>query len=149
MLNVEHRPDVGCTISSEALIGPTKCVRRHDDIVEREQRIGRIGRLLLKHVKGCASDPPACQNVRERLLIDDWSARSVDKKGRLLHQSESISIHEVAGLGRQRTVHGNDVGAGEDVVETNEFDSKRSGHIGIRKWIMGDESHVERLGEAE
>src|SRR5215475_12844934 len=149
VLNVEHSPDVGCTISSEALIGPAKCVRRHDDMVEREERIGRVGRFLLKHVKGCASDPPACQNVRERLLIDDWSARSIDDKGGLLHQSEAISIHEVAGLGRQRTVHGNDVGADEDVVETNEFDSERGSLVGIRKWIMGDESHVERLGEAE
>jgi hypothetical protein len=68
VLNVEHSPDVGCTISSEALIGPAKCVRGHDDIVEHEERIGRIGRFLLKYVKGCASDLPACQNVRERLF---------------------------------------------------------------------------------
>jgi hypothetical protein len=37
-------------------------------------------------------DPPACQNVRERLLIDDWPARSIDEKGSLLHQSEAISM---------------------------------------------------------
>src|SRR5262249_41170970 len=59
VLNVEHSPDVGCTISSEALIGPAKCMRRHDDIVEREERIGRIGRFLLEHIEGRASDPPA------------------------------------------------------------------------------------------
>ena len=51
-------PDVACTISSEALIGPEKCVRRHDDIVEHEERIGCIGRFLFKHVKGGASQPP-------------------------------------------------------------------------------------------
>ena len=55
----------------------------------------------------------------------------------------------MAGLGRQRAVHRNDVGAGEDVVETNEFDTESGRQLGIRKWIMGDESHVERLGEAE
>ena len=81
--------------------------------------------------------------------VDDWSARSIDEKGGLLHQREAVSIHEVAGLGRQRTVHGNDVGVGEDVVETNEFGSERGSHVGIGKWIVGDESHVERLGEAE
>src|SRR6266480_7783908 len=149
VLNIEHSPDIGCAVSGEALIGPAKCVRRRDDVVEREKRIGRIGRFLLEHIEGRASDPPACQNIRERLLIDNWSARSIDEKGGLLHQSEAVSIHEVAGLGRQRTVHGNDVGVGEDVVETNEFGSERGSHVGIRKWIMGDESHVERLGEAE
>src|SRR6516165_3314831 len=85
VLNVEHSPDVGCPSSSETLIGPAKCVRRHDHVVERKERVVRIGRLLFKHVKGCAGDPSACQNVRERLLIDDWSARSIDKEGGLLH----------------------------------------------------------------
>src|ERR1700730_13943432 len=149
VLNVEHSPDIGCAVSGEALIGPAKCVRRHDDVVDRKKRIVRIGRFLLEHIEGRASDLPACQNVRERLLIDDRSARSIDEKGGLFHQGEAVSIHEVAGLGRQRAVHGNDVGAGEDVVETNEFDTELGGQLGIRKWIMGDESHVERLGEAE
>ena len=63
VLNVEHSPDIGCTVSGEALIGPAKCVRRHDDIVEREERIGRIGRFLLKHVKGCAIRPLARTSV--------------------------------------------------------------------------------------
>ena len=63
VLNVEHSPDVGCTISSETLIGPAKCVRRHDDIVEYEEGIGRIGRFLLKHVKGCAIRPLARTSV--------------------------------------------------------------------------------------
>src|SRR5229473_5144913 len=149
VLNVEHSPDIGCAVSGEALIGPAKCVRRHDDVVEREKRIGRIGWFLLEHIEGRASDPPACQNVRERLLIDNWSARGIDEKGGLLHQSKAVSIHELKGLGRQRAVHRNDVGAGEDVVETNEFDSEPGRQLGIRKWIMGDECHVERLGEAE
>jgi hypothetical protein len=100
VLNVKHSSDIGCTISGEALIGPAKCVRRHDDVVEREKRIGRIGRFLLEHIEGRASDPPACQNVRERFLVDDWSARSIDEKGGLFHQSEAVSIHELAGLGR-------------------------------------------------
>src|SRR6202022_635196 len=104
VLNVEHSPDIGCTVSGEALIGPAKCVRRHNDVVEPEKRIGRIGWFLLERIEGRASDPPACQNVRERLLIDDWSARSIDEKGGLLHQCEAVSIHEVAGLGRQRAV---------------------------------------------
>jgi hypothetical protein len=149
VLNVEHGPDIGCTIPSEALIGPAKCVRRHDYIVERKERIIRIGRFLLEHIEGRTGDPPARQNVRERLLINDWSARSIDEKGGLLHQSEAAGIHEVAGLGGQRTVHGNDVGASEDVVKTNEFDSERGSHVSVHEWIMGNETHVERLGEAE
>src|SRR5260370_39458532 len=76
VLNVEHSPDIGCAVSGEALIGPAKSVRRHDDVVEREKRIGRIGRFLVEHIEARASDPPACQNIPERLLIDHWSARS-------------------------------------------------------------------------
>src|ERR1700730_19379224 len=86
VLNVEHSPDIGCAVSGEALIGPAKCVRRHDDVVDRKKRIVRIGRFLVEHLEGRASDPPACENVRERLLIHDRSARSIDEKGGLLHQ---------------------------------------------------------------
>ena len=57
VLNVEHSPDVGCTISSEALIGPAKCVRRHDDIVEHEERIGRT-------VGSCSNTSRAAPAIR-------------------------------------------------------------------------------------
>src|ERR1700675_3266645 len=70
VLNVEHSPDIGCTVSGEALIGPAKCVRRHDDVVEREKRIGRIGWFLLEQNRHRATDPPASQNLRERLLTE-------------------------------------------------------------------------------
>src|SRR5258708_5624153 len=75
--NVEHSPDIGCTVSGEALIGPAECVRRHDDVVEREKRIGRIGRFLLAHIEGRDGDPPACPNVRDSLVIYDESARNI------------------------------------------------------------------------
>src|SRR3984893_125876 len=68
VLNVEHSPDMCCAVSGEALIGPAKCVRRHDDVVEREKRIGRIGRFLVEHIEGRASDPRACPSFRQRLL---------------------------------------------------------------------------------
>src|SRR5882724_1292685 len=74
VLNVEHSPDIGRTVSGEALIGPAKCVRRHDDVVEREQRIGRIGPFLVQDIEGRAGEPPACQFAPEGLLIDDRSA---------------------------------------------------------------------------
>jgi len=34
----------------------------------------------VEHIEGRASDPPACQNVRERLLIDDWPRAVLMKK---------------------------------------------------------------------
>src|SRR6266853_3986000 len=102
VLNVEHSPDIGCAVSGEALIGPAKCVRRHDDVVDRKKRIVRIGRFLVEHIEGRASDPPACQNVRERLLIDDRSARSIKKKAGLFHRGKAAAFTKGPGL----AVHG-------------------------------------------
>ena len=49
--------------------------------------------------------PALLQHLRQRLLIDDRSARGVDEKGGRLHQREPFGIDEMAGLRRQRAVH--------------------------------------------
>ena len=99
VLNVKHCSDVGSAVSGEALIGPAKCVRRHDNVVECEKRIGRICRLLLENIEGRAGDPPACENVRESLLIDDWSARSIDEYSATFHQVEFAFANQVMSCG--------------------------------------------------
>ena len=40
----------------EAFVGPAQRMRRDDDVVHREQRIGRVDRLLLEHVERRARD---------------------------------------------------------------------------------------------
>ncbi len=48
MLDIQHRLYVSRSDHGEVLIGPTQSVRRQDDVVESENGIARVGRLLLE-----------------------------------------------------------------------------------------------------
>ena len=56
MLDIQHRLHVGSTIAGEKLIGPAQRMRRQDDVVQLQDRIVGIGRLLRKNVEPSAGD---------------------------------------------------------------------------------------------
>ena len=66
-------------------------VRRDDDIGEREQRIGRWNRLLMKDVEPRAGKAAVFECVYEGFLIDESAARRIDQKGRRLHEREPLT----------------------------------------------------------
>src|SRR5258707_12242202 len=55
--------------------------------------------LLGEHVEGGAGDFPALQRVKERVLVDDASARKVDEEGGRLNRREAFGIDAVFRLG--------------------------------------------------
>src|SRR5688572_874832 len=75
LLHIEHGAHVGGAVAGKTLVGPAERVRRQDDVVEFQDRVVRIGRLLLQHVEAGAGDAPFLQHFRERLLVDDGAAR--------------------------------------------------------------------------
>ena len=87
--------------------------------------------------------------MRERFLVDDRAARSVDQVSRGLHQREPLRIDDVAGLRRQRTAHRQHVRAAEQILQPDKFNAEFSSDGPVGEWVMGDEFHVERLRHAE
>ena len=59
VLNVEHGLDVGGAVAGETLVRPAQRVRRQDDVVELQDRIVGIGRLLFEDVEPGAGDAAA------------------------------------------------------------------------------------------
>ena len=64
----------------------------------------RRWRLLGDHIERRAGDPLSAQRVDERGFIDERAARSVDQKGRRLHQRQSVRIDEISRLGCKRAM---------------------------------------------
>ena len=89
------------------------------------------------------------QRLGQRLLVDDRPARRVDEIGRRLHQRDALGIDEVARLGRQRAADRDDVGAAEHILELDQLDAELGRHRLVGEGIMGDELHVEGLGQPE
>ena len=63
-MHLQHRPDIGGPVAGEALVGPAQRMRRHDDIVELEDRLVGGQRLDLEHVEPGAGD--ACRRCSAR-----------------------------------------------------------------------------------
>jgi hypothetical protein len=75
VLNIEDGANIGAAIAGETLVSPAQRVRRQNDIVELQNRVARIGRLLLEHVEPGPCDTPFLEHFSQRLLIDDRPAR--------------------------------------------------------------------------
>src|ERR1700677_2788583 len=86
LLYVEHRPNVGGAVAGEALVGPAQRMRGENDVVELQDRIVGVGRLLLQNVEPGAGDAAFLQSLGQRLLVDDRAARGIDQIAGRLHQ---------------------------------------------------------------
>src|SRR5271170_1514682 len=118
-------------------------MRRQDHVVELKDRVRWVGRLLLQHVQPGAGDAAFLQRLRERLLIDDRTARRIDEIGGRLHQREALGVDQVAGLFRQRTIDGDNVAPPEHVLEAHQFYAQFRGKLAVGERIVSDEYHVE------
>jgi len=124
-------------------------VRCQDHIVQLQDRIIHVRRLRLENVEPRPSDPAVGENFGERFLVNNGPAGRIDEIGSLLHLAQALGVHHMAGLFRQRAVHRQDIGPGEQVVHVHKLDPEFRRDLRIGKGIMGDEFHVEGLGHAE
>jgi hypothetical protein len=74
VLEIENRLDVRRAVAGETLVGPAERMRRQDNVVELEDRIGRVGRLLLEDIKPGAGNAVFLQRPSQLLLVDDRPA---------------------------------------------------------------------------
>src|SRR5262249_56785218 len=60
-------------------------VRRGQDVIQRPKRVVRRQGLGVEYVERRASDAALTQDLDERWLVNDRSARGIDEPGRWLH----------------------------------------------------------------
>ena len=70
-------------------------MRRQQDIIHFHKRATRGKRLDLEDIQSGSRQTFGLQRLDQRLLLDDGSARGVDKHGGWFHQSERIGIHQM------------------------------------------------------
>ena len=107
-----------------------------------EQRIG-CRRLLDEDVERRARDMAAVERGAQRRLVDEAAARAIDDAHALLGLGEVFGRQDVAGLRRQRRVQGDEVGAGEQIVELDLLDADLGGALGAEERIVGDDPHLQ------
>ena len=98
MLDVENGANVSRAVAGEALISPAKRMRCEDDIVQLQDWIRGIRRLLLKHIKPGPSEAALLKRLRESPLVDNGPPRGIDEVGGRLHQGQAFRVDKVMRL---------------------------------------------------
>ena len=84
---------------------------------------------------------PLSSAVLERRLVDQAAARAIDDPDALLGLRQILAREDVAGLIGERRVEGDEIGAGEQVVELDLLDSEVQRPLGGQERIVGDHLH--------
>src|SRR5215467_10489282 len=72
---------------------------------------------MLEYVEACAAEFAVLDHAGKRVLVDHLAARCVDDIGGGFHQGEPARGEQMVGCWRMRAVDGDDVHAGEHLVE--------------------------------
>ena len=128
-------------------MGRSTQVRRGYHIGQLQQGVIRRQWFLDEDVQGGAGDVAGVQGLGQVLLIDDAAASAVENPAPLLHLGQLGRSDEVSGLGRQRGVDGEDVAAGQDLVERRDtFDAELGGPFLGQEGIETNHLHVQAHG---
>jgi hypothetical protein len=97
-------------------------MRREDDVVHAAQRrqefvLVALG-LLGEDVDGRAQQLAALERLGQRLDIDHGAARCIDQNAAGLHGGNLGRSHHAVGGGQLGHMQGDDVGLGQQLVET-------------------------------
>lgn len=90
-------------------------MRGDDDVGEGVEGVVEGEGLGGGDVEGGAAEVAALEGLDEGVLVDDLAPCGVDEDGAWLHGGEGGDIEEVASLGGERGVEGDEVGFGEEL----------------------------------
>ncbi len=90
---------------------------------------------------------PDSQRLGDRRLVDEAAAGAVDEPRARLHPRDALGGEDVRGLLGLRQVQGDEVGAGEQVVEVlDALDAEGDGALGGEEGVVGDDLHLQPDG---
>src|ERR1044071_812341 len=118
-------------------------MRSRNHFVEREQRMIRRRRLLLKYIQRSASDDSLFDGCEQSALVYESTASAIDDANAAFHLRESSCADDAARLGGQRSVDREKVCAGEDFVKRRDF------HLKIAPLIWRDARIIRQPAHAD
>ena len=117
-------------------------MRRCHDVLQTEQSV--VGRGLgLEHVNAGARHLAALQRRDEIGLDDQAAARAVDDAHAVLHPRNRSRVDDATRLVGHRRVQGDEVGAGEKIIELDLLDAQFFGALVRQERVEGDDVHLQ------
>ncbi len=121
-------------------------MRGDDDVVAGEDRVLGEG-LSGEDVERGAADLAGLEAGEQRVEVDQLAAGAVDDPHAVLHRGDRLGVDQADRLRRLRHVHGDHVGAAEELVELGHaLDAELAEALGGDELVEGDHVHLEGLG---
>jgi len=127
---------------------------RMDHAGQPDQRVARRRRLLRVDIQRGASDFARPNRRRQRLCIDQHPARRVDDPHAVLHPRDAPGVDHVPRAVIGRSVQGDDVAAGQQVVQRDDPDaiaflaSNQPGIVSHNRHVERQRAPGDRLPDA-
>ena len=122
-------------------------VRRHDDLVELEQRslVGLGG----EHVERGAGELARLEGLEQRLLVDERAARGVHEPCAVAHLRDRVAVDQAARLVGQRRVQRHDLRGAQQLLEgLGALDAELAEALAPDERVVGEDGHPEPDGPA-
>src|SRR6202041_843031 len=107
-----------------------------------KQRVG-CRRLLDEDVESRARNMTAGERSAQGGLVDKAAAGAIDDANAGLRLRQIFRREDVARLRRQWRVQGDEIGARQEVIEFNFFNTELLGALGAQERIEGDDPHLQ------
>ena len=120
-------------------------MRGHHNLLELEERVRGIRRLLGEDIDGGPGDVSVTDCVGERLLVDDAAPCDVDQARTLAHPLELRGADHAPGGVGQRNVYREHVSFGQQRLEVAELHTQLPGALGRDQRIVGKDPHAQPL----
>ena len=101
------------------------------------QRLGGEG------VEAGAGEVAVIDQLQQRVLVDQATARGVDHVGAFLHLRQLLGAEDVGGFLGARDVQGDDVGPGQQGVEVHQRDGTLGGGVRRQEGVVGGDLHAD------
>src|SRR4051812_7518675 len=99
------------------------------------------GGLFGEHVKGNASDMAAIESSAQCRFVYQPAASTIDDAHPLLHCGECLPINNILGLISKRRMQGDKIGAVNELLEGDPFDTNVLRVLRRKEGIVSDHLH--------
>jgi len=105
-----------------------------------------LGLTLPEDVGGSGRQNAPAERVGQGGLVDDPTPGGVDQASSGLQEGQPIGVDQVPGALDERNVDGDEVGAAEEVVESDQLDVELLSALLGNDRVEGDHLHLQSLG---
>ena len=129
------------------LFGARSEVRGEHHVGQRAELVVGRQRFGGEHIQGRTGDLAGLQSGDQVGLVDDLAPGAVHDPHAGLHLGDGLGVDHAPGVGRDRHVHGDEIGGAVDGVGVgHQFDSQLTGTDLGEERIVGEDPHAEGEG---